>query len=63
MKRPDDDYTYLEWVTGLRMSINFACDCEVRRISHDEKDERPREFINKLRSYLNSYERQIPDGF
>ena len=61
MKRPESDYTYLEWVTGLRMSINLACDHEVIRISHDDGDERPWEFIKEIQSYVDRYRKQIPN--
>jgi len=61
MKRPDSDYTYLEWITGLRMSVNTTCDLEIMRISHDDDDERPWEFIKKIQSYVEHYKKQIPD--
>ena len=61
MKRPKDEYTYLEWVIGIRFAIDMYCDMEVCRISHDAEDERPRKLIQTLRSHLNAYEKQIPD--
>ena len=61
MERPKDDYTYLEWVTGIRSTVNIFCDLEIMRISHDDSDERPRELIDKLRRHLEQYEKQIPD--
>lgn len=61
MKRPDSDYTYLEWITGLRRSVNTTCDLEIMRISHDDDDERPWEFIKKIQSYVEYYKKQIPD--
>ena len=60
-KRSDDEYTYLEWVTGIRMSVNTYCDLEVMRISHDEGDEKPRELIQKIKRMIKKYESQIPD--
>ena len=61
MKRPESDYTYLEWVTGLRMSIKHACEQEVIRISQDDGDERPWEFIKEIQSYVDRYRKQIPN--
>lgn len=60
-KRNDDEYTYLEWVTGIRMTINMYCDQEIMRISHDDEDEKPRELIRKINRMIKRYESQIPD--
>lgn len=60
-KRNDDEYTYLDWVTVLRNSVNTLCDLEVMRISHDSSDERPREFIRKIKMMVDKHESQIPD--
>lgn len=60
-KRPDDDYTYLEWVTCMRQWVNLYFDKEVTRISHDSGDERPRELIKKVKTVIEKFESQIPD--
>lgn len=60
-KRSKDEYTYLEWITGLRNYVNTACDLEVIRISHDDTDERPREFMRKIKMMIDKHESQIPD--
>ena len=36
-KRTDDEYTYLEWVTGMRQLMNMYFDNEVIRIAHDDE--------------------------
>ena len=61
MKRSEDEYTYLEWDTAIRSSIDIVCDLEIMRISHDDEDERPWELINKIKNFIVSFEKQIPD--
>lgn len=61
MNRSEDEYTYLEWVTAIRSSVSIVCDLEIMRISHNEEDERPRELINKIKRFIDNFEKQIPD--
>lgn len=61
MNRSEDEYTYLEWVTAIRSSVSIVCDLEIMRISHNEEDERPRELINKIKRFIDDFEKQIPD--
>lgn len=59
--RDKDEYTYLEWVTGIMMCVDMYCEREIIRISHDDQDERPRALIRKLKMVIDKYENQIPD--
>lgn len=61
MERDEDDYTYLEWITYIRMFIDMACDAEIRRISHNSFDERPHALINTIQKCINKFENEIPD--
>lgn len=61
MNRSEDEYTYLEWVTAIRSSVSIVCDLEIMRISHNEEDERPWELINKIKRFIDNFEKQIPD--
>ena len=61
MNRSEDEYTYLEWVTAIRSSVSIVCDLEIMRISHNEEGERPRELINKIKRFIDNFEKQIPD--
>lgn len=61
MNRSEDEYTYLEGVTAIRSSVSIVCDLEIMRISHNEEDERPRELINKIKRFIDNFEKQIPD--
>lgn len=60
--RPEEDYTYLEWLTNIRMAINTYIDYEIMRISHDDVDEQPRTVINKIKKAVKKAESQIPDA-
>lgn len=60
--RPEEDYTYLEWLTNIRMAINTYIDYEIMRISHDDADEQPRTVINKIKKAVKKAESQIPDA-
>lgn len=61
MNRSEDEYNYLEWVTAIRSSVSIVCDLEIMRISHNEEDERPWELINKIKRFIDNFEKQIPD--
>lgn len=63
IKRTDDEYTYLEWVTGMRQLMNMYFDKEVVRIAHDDVSERPVELISNLKKVIEQFKKQIPDEY
>lgn len=60
MKRDKDEYTYLEWVTGIMMSVDQLCQAEIMRYSHDDT-ELPRELIEKIEKAVAKFKSQIPE--
>jgi hypothetical protein len=60
-KRTDDEYTYLEWITGMRQLVNMYFDKEIIKIAHDDELENPVELISNLNKVIAKFKNQIPD--
>lgn len=58
--RDNEEYTYLEWITGIMMSVEQFCQSEIMRYSHDD-EEKPEELIENIEMAIRKFKSQIPE--